>query len=502
MVRWANELQGKKHLLPVDENLHWAYSLHGDSSAHGVDYRQYSIRRNGVPIITHLHGGHTDFQYDGNPEFFYSPDGVVQGPRWDAVPGGFTTTFRYDNDVPAGNLWYHDHALGITRLNVYAGLAGFYFVRDEFDTGMPGNPLGLPAFPYELAYAIQDRMFADRGQLFYPAFPRDPAYADFITEEGAELPPTLFPGGGTSALAEFFGDHMVVNGKIWPRTNVEPRHYRLRLLNGCDSRFLVLRFVAVEPRRHRHGWRERPTAVLGDRQRPGARHPTADRHARDRAWWSLRRRGRLRRHGRAPSADDQRRRRRAVRWGDPGTAGLQRHRPRHGVRRRRAEIGRAGCVLGGGVAGLRRRGGTSHDTPGGAVRGHGRVRSAATAARHRRGRRVRGRRGQRADVVPADPRRRDRDLGDLNFTADAHPVHLHLVHFEILDRSDFEYDVTGTKDTVQHNGTSGESPEISHIQNLRGPRDHAGARDRTGQRQLRTRSPTAPTLSVARRTSE
>ena len=131
LVRWENELRGKKHLLPVDENVHWCYSLHGAGSANGVDYRQYSIQKNGVPIVTHLHGGNTDYQYDGNPEFFYSPDGEVKGPQWDDVPGGFTNTFHYNNDVPAGNLWYHDHALGITRLNVYAGLAGFYFIRDE-----------------------------------------------------------------------------------------------------------------------------------------------------------------------------------------------------------------------------------------------------------------------------------------------------------------------------------------------------------------------------------
>jgi FtsP/CotA-like multicopper oxidase with cupredoxin domain len=214
VVRWENALQGKAHLLPVDTSLHWCYSLHGQSSANGLDYRQFSISKEGVPIITHLHGGHSDFQFDGNPEFFYSPNGGVKGPQWDFVEGGFTNTFRYDNGVAAGNLWYHDHALGITRLNVYAGLAGFYFVRDEYDTGMPGNPLGLPAFPYELAYAVQDRMFTEKGALFYPAFPGDPFYDDFITGEGAILPPEIFPGGGPSALAEFFGDHMVVNGKI------------------------------------------------------------------------------------------------------------------------------------------------------------------------------------------------------------------------------------------------------------------------------------------------
>ena len=251
-VIWANALDGvTQHLLPVDVNLHWCYSLHGASSRNGHDYSQYSIEENGVPIITHLHGGHTDFQFDGNPEFFYAPElkgnKQVVGPQWDFVPGGFTTKFQYDNDVPAGNLWYHDHALGITRLNVYAGLAGFYFVRDEFDTGEAGNPLGLPAWPYEKAYAIQDRMFNADGSLFYPAFPGDPFYEDFITGEGAVLPPELFPDGGPTALAEFFGDHMVVNGKIWPKENVEPRNYRMRLLNGTDSRFMVIQFVAVNP---------------------------------------------------------------------------------------------------------------------------------------------------------------------------------------------------------------------------------------------------------------
>lgn len=246
VVNWINGLNpralensGGGHLLPVDTSLHWCYSLDG--------YTDYSIAKNGVPLITHLHGGHSDFQFDGNPEFFYSPEGpdMVVGPQWQNVSGGFTTKFRYDNNVPAGNLWYHDHALGLTRLNVYAGLAGFYFVRDDIDTGEEDNPLGLPAWPYEKAYAIQDRMFRNTGELFYSAFPGDPFYDDFITGEGAVLPADLFPGGGATALAEFFGDHMLVNGVIWPFEAVEPRNYRLHLLNGTDSRFMVIRFRKV-----------------------------------------------------------------------------------------------------------------------------------------------------------------------------------------------------------------------------------------------------------------
>ncbi len=229
-VTWENDLlddNGKPlpHLLPVDTSLHWCYSLPG--------YTQYSIANDGVPIVTHVHGGHTAFAFDGNPEYFFSPGFTVRGPRW------LSKKYLYDNDQPAGTVWYHDHALGITRLNVYAGLAGFYIIRDNLDTGLPDNPLGLPAYPYELAYAIQDRMFRSTGELFYPASEGDPFWADFITGEGVQNPPD------PTALAEFFGDHIVVNGLIWPKENVEPRNYRMRLLNGCDSRFLAVQFRPV-----------------------------------------------------------------------------------------------------------------------------------------------------------------------------------------------------------------------------------------------------------------
>ena len=230
-VTWENRLTDLPYLITnlngesvVDTSLHWAYSLPG--------YEGFSIDENGTPLVMHLHGGHSDFYVDGNPEFFFSPGWKIRGPQW------VTKKYVYQNDQPAGNLWYHDHSLGLTRLNVYAGMAGFYFVRDDWDTGAIDNPLGLPAYPHELAYALQDRMFKDNGELFYPAFEGDPFWDDFITGEGATPP---FPGG-PSALAEFFGDHMVVNGKIWPKTDVERRNYRMHLLNGCDSRFMVLRF--------------------------------------------------------------------------------------------------------------------------------------------------------------------------------------------------------------------------------------------------------------------
>jgi len=476
VVRWENELPNK-HLLPVDTSLHWAYSLHGASSANDVDYRQYSLKKNGVPMVTHLHGGNSDFQFDGNPEFFYSPDGAVKGPQWDFVPGGFTNTFRYNNAVPAGNLWYHDHTLGITRLNVYAGLAGFYFVRDEFDTGLTNNPLGLPAFPYELAYAIQDRMFRDNGDLFYPAFPGDPFYDDFITGEGAQLPPELFPDGGPTALAEFFGDHMVVNGKIWPKADVEPRNYRMRLLNGCDSRFMVLQFVAVGAgESNPSGGVPLPFWVIGSDQglgtprqtdilvsEPGGRYDVVVDFSQVPAGSRviMRNLGGDSPFGGAYGFDldpedlfPDRQTDRIMAFdvvmpldtavpdvfnpGNlPGYGGV----PNGSTTRRVAlfegtdEFGRLQPLLG-----------TVADDVSG------------------------------SDVARAytwfQPTTETPALGSseiweiYNFTADAHPVHLHLVQFEILDRADFEYDITGVQTTLQHNGTSGEAAEISNIRNI------------------------------------
>ncbi|HEY3392309.1 MAG TPA: multicopper oxidase domain-containing protein [Lacipirellulaceae bacterium] len=207
-VRWTNNLvndfgQPLPHLLPVDTSLHWAQPDNYPDS--------------GVPIVTHLHGGHSESASDGLPEFWFTPGFAQKGPQW------VKETYSYENDQRAATLWYHDHALGITRLNVYAGMAGFYILRDERDTGQANNPLGLPAGKYEVPIVIQDRMFTEDGQLYYPSTP-DVA--------GAPEP---------SVLPEFFGDHILVNGVTWPVMDVEPTVYRLRMLNGSDSRFYNLR---------------------------------------------------------------------------------------------------------------------------------------------------------------------------------------------------------------------------------------------------------------------
>jgi hypothetical protein len=201
-VTWENDIKKGKYLLTstfeesvVDTSFHWAYGLEG--------YKDYTITANGVPIISHVHGGHTDFQFDGNAEFFFSPKSKIKGPEWTnpnngtlLLSGRTIPPFNYENSQNAALMLYHDHALGITRLNVYSGMAGFYAIRDHFDTGLPEKPLTLPAFPYETALAIQDRMFKGNGELFYPAFPGDPAYATFFNNPAA-VNPTVLP--------EFFG---------------------------------------------------------------------------------------------------------------------------------------------------------------------------------------------------------------------------------------------------------------------------------------------------------
>lgn len=225
-VQWANNLvdaTGKPlpHLLPIDTSIHWAFTGQGPNGA--------SYPADGVPIVTHLHGGHTAASSDGLPDAWFTPNYAKTGPLFNQV-------YTYGNTQQAGTLWYHDHALGITRLNVYAGLAGFYLVRDTIDTGKPNNPAGLPAneykdinsdgkldfLGYEIPLVIQDRMFDSAGQLYYPSAP---------PVAGAPNP---------SVLPEFFGDFILVNGKTWPVLDVEPRAYRFRVLNGSDSRFYNL----------------------------------------------------------------------------------------------------------------------------------------------------------------------------------------------------------------------------------------------------------------------
>jgi spore coat protein A len=165
---------------------------------------------NEVRLMTHLHGGFVAAASDGNPAV--TPDGFGHGD---------IQTVHYTNQqpqMPAGMLWFHDHGLGATRLNVFAGLAAAYILYDEFDTGAADNANGLPSGPYEIPLVVQDRQFNADGTFLYPT-------SDI---------------SGVTWIGEYFGDVMLVNGKVWPFLEVEPRLYRFRILNGCNARILNL----------------------------------------------------------------------------------------------------------------------------------------------------------------------------------------------------------------------------------------------------------------------
>jgi FtsP/CotA-like multicopper oxidase with cupredoxin domain len=294
-IKWINELKDTNcnflpHILPVDQTLHWANPPGG---ATGRDTRPIFTSTPGrytgpVPIVTHVHGavGVGD-ESDGYAEAWYLPDAnnipmshategtwynffkdkaaAKFGVEWNT---GFAI-FQYPNANRASTIWYHDHTLGMTRLNVYAGPAGFYIVRGgpegddavldsrkvkpphdrcDGDTNhhiraravLPGPaPQENDKFPpnktyFEIPIAIQDRSFNADGSLFYPD---TRAFFDGIT--GPYIPDTDI---SPIYNPEFFGNCIMVNGATWPFQTVEQRRYRFRFLNGCDSRFLILDF--------------------------------------------------------------------------------------------------------------------------------------------------------------------------------------------------------------------------------------------------------------------
>jgi spore coat protein A len=180
MVEWVNSLPSR-HFLPIDHNIHGAES-------HLPEVRG----------VVHLHGAKAPAASDGYPEHWYVP--------------GQSATYLYPNDQDATLLWYHDHAMGITRLNIYAGLMGLFIVRDDLESS-----LNLPRDKYEIPLVVYDRMLAPDAQLYYPVSLR----------------------AGAPWVPEVYGDTILVNGKIYPYLEVEPRKYRLRILNGSNGRFFV-----------------------------------------------------------------------------------------------------------------------------------------------------------------------------------------------------------------------------------------------------------------------
>ncbi len=298
-VKWINDLTDENnnylpHLLSVDQTLHWANPTGTGcrNASMTTDCMTYndSEYTGPVPIVTHVHGAHVDPHSDGYPEAWWLPnaldipsDYVRSGTFFDDSTGnnngemGFAD-YSYRQDQPATTLWYHDHALGMTRLNVYAGPAGFWLIRGgEYDGAVDGKEgrraklprpapvagqgvleLNLPSEKArrklrEIPIVIQDRSFNADGSLFYPdnraffeglnvegeaeQFPNEPElqipFVNNVDEDSeSDISKIWNP--------EAFFNVMVVNGVSWPTLEVAPALYRFRLLNGCNSRFLNL----------------------------------------------------------------------------------------------------------------------------------------------------------------------------------------------------------------------------------------------------------------------
>jgi len=188
LVEWMNELP-LKHFLPIDHNLM------------GAEKGQPEVR-----TVVHLHGAKASPENDGYPEDWYVP--------------GKSRTYHYPNGQDPALLWYHDHAMGINRLNICAGMAGLYIVRDAVE-----EALNLPSGVYEIPLVFMDRLIRADGQIYYPVSQRP------------EMP----------WVPEYFGDAVLINGKLLPYLEVEPRRYRFRILNASNGRFYFLSLSNGQP---------------------------------------------------------------------------------------------------------------------------------------------------------------------------------------------------------------------------------------------------------------
>ena len=176
-----------------------------------------------VPLVTHLHGAVVRSDSDGGPEQWFTANGL-HGPiyRTTKPTASNAAVYYYPNQQEATTLWYHDHALGMTRLNVMSGLAGFYLIRDPCDYVADKLPKGK----YEIPLAIQDRSFNLDGSMWFPSVGNNP-----------DVHPYWNP--------EFFGNTIMVNGKVWPNLNVDQGQYRFRILDGSNARFYNLSLTVV-----------------------------------------------------------------------------------------------------------------------------------------------------------------------------------------------------------------------------------------------------------------
>jgi FtsP/CotA-like multicopper oxidase with cupredoxin domain len=180
----------------------------------------YADAQGPVPLVPHLHGGEVQSYSDGGPNSWWTYNGIHGSTYSTTAPcADNQAVYYYPNSQTATTLWYHDHAMGMTRINVMSGLAGFYLLRDQTD---PIAKL-LPSGKYDMPLAIQDRTFNLDGTLWFPNVGINPT-----------IHPYWFP--------EFFGNAIMVNGLVWPNMNVDQGQYMFRILDGSNARFYNLYF--------------------------------------------------------------------------------------------------------------------------------------------------------------------------------------------------------------------------------------------------------------------
>ena len=256
-ITWVNDLgdasttQVLAYKYSTDLTLHWADPLMQGGMENFCNHMGMVPAFNSlcaqnyegsIPAVVHLHGGEVPPELDGGPDAWFTSDGQHVGAGfysegWDGVTPQNFATYRYPNTQEASAIWFHDHTLGATRLNVYAGLAGGYYIEDPellspartTTRGTVGTcttgclPDNLQSIGEVIPLVIQDRMFDSAGQLFFPA---DSA-GNVLWTPNAEHP---------YWVPEFVGDTIVVNGKAWPFLEVQPKRYRFLFLNGSNAR--------------------------------------------------------------------------------------------------------------------------------------------------------------------------------------------------------------------------------------------------------------------------
>ena len=227
-VTWINNISSP-HMLPVDPTLHWANpNNYPEPTSPFPSYPPgYPEIQSPVPLVTHLHGAEVQSYSDGVPDQWFTYNGL-HGPEYytskETAPN--SAVYVYPNVQQPTTLWYHDHALGITRINMMAGLTGFYLIR-ESDSSIDYVADLLPEGKYELPIMIQDRTFNADGSLFYPQTGINPDVNPYWQHA-------------------FLGNTIVVNGKVWPNLNVDRGQYRFRILDSSNTRIYSLSCVNTQ----------------------------------------------------------------------------------------------------------------------------------------------------------------------------------------------------------------------------------------------------------------